>query len=850
MAGLIKKIFRVCVIAIVAPFVAFGAQSPRTASSKVLTRNQTIDTGAAIRRSATSVIARSTSANSRRSKMVVTARPAVARTAKNKVARSGTRVISNNANLSRAAVANKSGIVRSATTKGKESNTNHLSRAASSRATAVFNDITKIGGGYSNCRDAYATCMDQFCANANDTYRRCFCSDRFLNFKETSDNLDRALEMLADFQDNNLNAIDKTAAEVDAMYSATVGEEAIKKDTSASQRLLDEISDVLSGKKSTNSNKKSSSLNIINFGDLSDVGDIWGGSDFSIFSQSSGDNISALEGDALYKRASNQCAAITRESCSGDAMFNLASSAYSIMVTQDCNTFEKSINAKKENVTQTVRKAEQVLREARLEEYRAHNSQDVNECLEKVETAMTQPLVCGENYVKCLDYTNKYINATTGEPIYEQLFNLSSIAPTLVDSGDVLSANSNWNSFLEGKRMYATTALDTCRSISGDVWPEFKRMALIRIAQAQDDIIQTAKDNCISVIKECYNSQTGELNNLGETEDDQYNFGAGAVATARGICYERVMGCAALYGNPGGCQYDKATRKFSAVEGQVCGLQSLLNFVDTVDSAKVAAECERTLTARAHELCEPTSTYKKNKDGSYVIDELTDDYVVAEYPDGCADMPKSQLRADLTQWANKFCALDMIKNDNSNTIRDTTKDDAEVSAFNTDIVNRVIKEIFDKLGIAFTQGCEDAGGIWYGNIDAILSWQSGSLTVNDLNKDFYDKYYGGTSLQSILGSINAGDVGVCLNESAKETCERIAGAGKYDDKTNECDISMSDLCTWLNGTPDNKNGCQFGYNKKSSFNSTSKTGQVSKDLVDKAVNIKKRVRYAIFSSGY
>ena len=68
-------------------------------------------------------------------------------------------------------------------------NVNHaagLARAASiARATAVFNDVSKIGGGYSKCRDAYATCMDQFCANANDTYRRCYCSARFTEFRDT-----------------------------------------------------------------------------------------------------------------------------------------------------------------------------------------------------------------------------------------------------------------------------------------------------------------------------------------------------------------------------------------------------------------------------------------------------------------------------------------------------------------------------------------------------------------------------------------------------------------------------------------------------------------------------------------
>ena len=798
MAGLIRKIFRVCIFAILAPAVAFGAQSPRAASSKVLTRNQSSDRNVAIRRSATSVIARSTNANARRSGKIVTARPAVARSVSNISARSGTRVVSSGSNLSRAAVS-KPGTTRSAVNRSAQStNTNHISRAASSRATAVFNDVTKIGGGYSNCRDAYATCMDQFCANANDTYRRCFCSDKFQDFRDMSDNLDEALGMLADFQNNNLNVIDKTTAEVDAMYSSTVGEEAIKKDTSASQKLLDEIGDILSGKKSSSNKNMLSSLGIINFGDFSDLGDIWSDSGDSIFNRSSADDISGLEGDALYKRASQQCAAITRDSCSGDAMFNLASSAYSVMVTNDCNTFEKSINAKKESVSQTVRKAEQLLREARLEEYRAHNSQDVNECLEKVEVAMTQPLVCGENYTRCLDYTGQYINVTTGEPIYNQLFNISQIAPEL-GGDDILATNSRWNQELENKRQYASQALDTCRSLAEDVWYEFKRMALVKIAQKQDELVQNAKDSCVSVIRDCYDNQTGVLNDFADV-DDQYNFGAGSVVVARETCYDRVLACAVLYGGSEGCSYDPTTKKISQSNDTTkkCGLQSLLTFVDTVDSAKVASECEKTLTARAHDLCDPKTEYKLNPDGTKMYNYFTQSYVVSEYPDGCAGMPKSELRADLTNWANKFCAVDMIKDDESNTIN-------EQSTFNTDIVNRVIKGIFDELGLAFEVGCTNVGGMWYDN-GVVISWASGTLTVDDLNKDFYNTYYGGTSLQSILASVKIGDIGVCLNNmSSEDTCKLFNG--NYTGTTCEIADFVSNRCIILGGKSSDDGNC-------------------------------------------
>ena len=246
MAGFIKNVLKISLVAFVLPAVAFGAQqqNPRgTLNARNTARSADAISSASIRRSATSVIARSAESNKRQARTVVTARPSSVRSASVR----SVRPVMNGNFVARSA--SKPSIVRSAI-KQKIGGAG-LSRAGTARATAVFNDITKIGGGYSDCRDAYATCMDQMCANANDTYRRCFCSDRFADFRETSDKLDEALRMLSDFQDNNLNAVDKTAAEVNAMYTATAGEAAIKRDTSASQQLLDSISDVLSGKKKT-----------------------------------------------------------------------------------------------------------------------------------------------------------------------------------------------------------------------------------------------------------------------------------------------------------------------------------------------------------------------------------------------------------------------------------------------------------------------------------------------------------------------------------------------------------------------------------------------------------------------
>ena len=786
MAGFSNKILKTLIIAGIAPMLLIGAQTPnpRGISSAKNMRAQETESNAAQRRSATSVIARNVATNNRQKRAVVTARPA---NVQNVQARS-VRSAMNNSQKSRTAI--NPSVARSGT--NVKNTSKGASRANTARATAVFNDITKIGGGYADCRDSYATCMDQLCANANDTYRRCFCSDRFENFRDTADKLDSALTLLAEFQDNNLNAVDKTAAEVNAMYTASAGEKAIKRDTSASQKLLDSISDVLSGKVSKKQPKKTSvSLGVLDFSGFDSSEDVFG-NNVSLFGGDSSTDLSTLEGKELYDNAAKQCAEISRASCGNEAMFNLAKSAYSIMITQDCNAYEKNISAKKASVEETVRTAEKYFRELRLDDYRAHHSADVNECLGKVESAMRQSTACGSDYEKCMDYTGLYINSVTGEPIYSQaLFGLNSLI-VLNGSADVLNANPEFNKVLDSKKMFATTALDSCRDLSDTVWYEFKRSAIIQIAQAQDEKIQQVKDSCVMTIKECYDSQTGALNEMDVTESQSTD--AIAAVAARGMCYDRVMACAALYGDPDGCSYDDKTKKMSSVSGKKCGLQSLLAFVDTVDSVKVAEGCEAALTKYAQEICPDRKIIEANGE------ERVIPYGECALPEGNNFNRRDQVRAAMELRRKTFCASDLVNADNSGT-----------DAFNVNIMNQIIKDMYDQMKIAFIAGCEDDKYKIDGS-DSVVSgtWvypnEVSDLNVSDLLQGFYKKYYGIT-INSVDDIRSLGeDMGYCVDKSGELQCREL-GTNYASWIGGECVMTPNwyqDMCedvlggTWTN----------------------------------------------------
>jgi len=723
-ASIIKNILKLSMVAVLLPSMVFGAQQPNPRTTSV-SRNDAASgdelAGESARRAATSVIARSVTQNKRQSRAVVTARPATVRSAR-PLAKAG--------NVARSA--SKSSFARSGT-KPKAKDVNK-SRAGVARATAVFNDVSKISGGYADCRDSYATCMDQMCANANDTYRRCFCSDRFTYFRDTSDRIDEAVKLLAEFQNVNLDAVNKTAEEVNAMYSATAGEEAIKRDTSAAQKLLDNVSDLLSGKKSTykaKSNVSVTSLGVLDFSDFSSgTGDVFGDSSTSVFSTSSSLNkgfstyndISSLEGTELYNAAMQQCSQVSQNACSSNATFNLARSAYSILVTQDCNAYEKSLNAKKVSLQDTIRTAEKYLREARLAEYRAHNSQDVSECLSRVESAMQQANVCGENYGRCLDYSGLYINTSTGNPIYSQaLFKLNDLI-VLDGSADVVGANPKFDTFLEDKKIFAESALDTCRGIADTVWSEFKRVAIIEIAQAQDEKIEEVKASCVTTMKECYDTQTGALNDMaGDAAKSATK--AISVVTARDMCKDKVFACAALYGDIDGCSYDDATKKISVVEGKKCGLQSLLAMVDAVDTVKFAKGCEESLREYAQETCTPS-------DG------------VHAYPWGCRKISPAELEGQLRDRASVRCAND-FQSDYS--ISETNRFNPNVEQY----ISNVMTDVRRNMEQVLREECSDI------ETDSVLVFDANGYTVDtddviNVSPTWMEKVFGTTSLKALV----------------------------------------------------------------------------------------------------
>ncbi len=421
--------------------------------------------------------------------------------------------------------------------------------------------------------------MDQFCANQNESYRRCVCSSRLTEIQSRERALSQTGTQLQDFRDLNISVIPKTGAEVQAMLSATAGEAAAAnaKDDSASAQTLDGISEVLSGTK----NKALSSSGSLDI--AGDINSIW-----STATDLAGTaNIANLTGESLYNAVHTQCADLIAGNCSSSSVLNMVVSAYGMYIENDCSLLINELDKKLNNANSEIRKTEREMTQARLENYDAHNSTSINDCVANVRADITRDTACGTDYVHCLDISGRYLNYNTGEPIYTPDFYQLNYQTSL--SGNTLTNSSNRLivAELNRKREFAKNSLETCRDLADDVWDEFMRQAIVEIHQGQQEKIRQVKTECLSVVNECYDAQNLALTDFSSIKE-QLLLGQ-RMELAEQMCQDKLYTCSNLYGSG-----DTDT-----------GLQLLLTAMHNITDEKIAQNCRVTLEEFAKDMCTP-----------------------------------------------------------------------------------------------------------------------------------------------------------------------------------------------------------------------------------------------------
>ncbi len=441
---------------------------------------------------------------------------------------------------------------------------NLISRATTTVATNTF------GTGYNSCRDAYFTCMDQFCAKQNETYRRCVCSSRLTAIQKTEEALAETQNQLSSFNDLNIYSMTKTADEVNAMISQSIGEASVTEDSSDAAKSLNGISDVLSTGKSLSTQGK---LDI-----AGDISQIWSTTDLI-----AGSNILNLTGEELYNAVNSQCANLVYESCDSESTLNMVISAYGMYIENDCTLLSNALAGQVNQAQDAIRATEFAMYDARLENYNSLNSLPVDECIAQVRTDITSDTACGENYVHCLDTTGKYLNVQTGEPIYSSEFYELENQISLI--GDVLQNQANLNIIktLDSKKIFAQDTLNLCQDLSTNVWQEFVRQAITEIYQNQQNKIKDVKNDCIEVVDACYDTQSGSLKDFTDTKE-QLLLGE-MLELSEMFCQEKLDTCSNLYG------------------GGPDGLDELIATMSNITEAKIAENCKPTLEEYLVDLC-------------------------------------------------------------------------------------------------------------------------------------------------------------------------------------------------------------------------------------------------------
>ena len=147
-----------------------------------------------------------------------------------------------------------------------------------------------------------------------------------------------------------------TAAQANAMKTASDGENALTSDTSASKALLQAIMNSIRGTDS-NVGGKYSDLNSSNIS--FDTANAFGMTD-------AGQAIAAYNGQNLYSAVYPQCRNAVKADCN-DASLQRAVTAYLMAIEQDCNTVETAIVDKQKQMKSAIREGSVMLDLARVE---------------------------------------------------------------------------------------------------------------------------------------------------------------------------------------------------------------------------------------------------------------------------------------------------------------------------------------------------------------------------------------------------------------------------------------------------------------------------------------------------
>ncbi|HNY25408.1 MAG TPA: hypothetical protein PKJ33_02585 [Alphaproteobacteria bacterium] len=397
--------------------------------------------------------------------------------------------------------------------------------------------------GYKKCREVYYGCMDEFCANKDTQLKRCACSSRIHDFDSVKKNMSNVEDKILDFN-QRLVSVNLDKEDAAAISKETEGEKAYQQtDKSDSKSILDEISKKL--KSSTTDTDYNKNLSAISLSLDTD-------SAFDSIDSSLGASTTSKEGTDLYDAAIPVCREMAAEVCDSDGAA-IAESGYQMAIEQDCNTVAKAYETLQDQALTKVREGSALLDMSRLDVHQKENADDILTCKKKMLTMITDSSVCGKNLIECLDISGRYIDPSTGEAfLTENLINMEKLItrPSGNQKWVEVSGNSQFITYLNSKKKYLESSMESCKDIADTVWDDFVEDALAQIKLAQEKKLEDMRQSCTSLTTQCLADTSKSISDFDARALS--TFGVTADKTVNEMCAGIKTACTALLESTGG----------------------------------------------------------------------------------------------------------------------------------------------------------------------------------------------------------------------------------------------------------------------------------------------------------
>ena len=434
----------------------------------------------------------------------------------------------------------------------------------------------------STCQQQYNECMDQFCAVVDANQKRCSCSANLAKYAKAQKAVEDANVELNDVA-QRIRYVGLSADEIRAIMSATEAELEMgkTKDNTQTRSMLDDIADMIKDPTASTTLTASSSTDSLldmDFDFSSDSSDMFS---LDLFNSGSAD-ISSKRGKALYSEAKKRCKTVLNRCKDAGGTEDQISGNYDLAIDKDCVAYEQGLVKLNQTLTNNVRSANLMLQKARLAVLQNKNEYDIKGCVGALEKCMLDDMVCGDDYVKCLDPTKKYIDEN-GTVVLGK--NISNITAFLNDpygivensynntkiNGDFIknSANDTMCATHDGSCVVnylmqkigtgasvkdgglCRAVLDKCQDYTyiqtgktpvynpyNEVVISYIQRAMVNIKAAQARIISSYASSCMSDVRDCYNQQNTQITSWTSSAsiDNVYKVLTGA-------CYNVALTC-------------------------------------------------------------------------------------------------------------------------------------------------------------------------------------------------------------------------------------------------------------------------------------------------------------------